>query len=467
MNIRPHCLRFGLRLGLGLALAVGAATVQAYPVDSYDDTGIRRLEYARRVEDDTIHAVKQPRGALLRAAEVEPRLLDQPGMELPPADPAFSAELASLVGHDDRYAIAILDLSTPGQPRYGQMNDTALFNPGSVGKVVVILGLFQALADTYPSDPAARQRVLKETPVEADEFILTDEHPVKFFHLDDNQIEVRNFEIGDRGTLYEWLDWMMSASSNAAAAIVQRETLLLRHFGTRYPVPRAEADAFLRKGGAGLMVEAFHTPITRNGLDIKALRQGGFFTQTGKQRIPGTSSHASARELIHYLLRMEQGRLVDAYSSREIKRLMYMTERRIRYVSSPRLGKAAVYVKSGSLHKCAPEPGYDCVEYHGNKENFMNTMVVVESPARGRSQYYLVALMSNVLRKNSAVEHQTMATRIQRLMERDHPSPAGEEQTLGGGQVDPNVEGEGARSGAAEGGSPRDAEGSAAEVRRR
>jgi hypothetical protein len=120
-----------------------------------------------------------------------------------------------------------------------------------------------------------------------------------------------------------------------------------------------------------------------------------------------------------FLLRMEQGRLVDTFSSHEMKRLTYMTERRIRYASSPALSDAAVYFKSGSLYKCAP--GSPCPKYRGTVINFMNSVAIVESPAGSRPLYYLVALMSNVRGKNSAVDHQTLATRLHPLIENRHP----------------------------------------------
>jgi hypothetical protein len=59
-----------------------------------------------------------------------------------------------------------------------------------------------------------------------------------------------------------------------------------------------------------------------------------------------------------------------------------------------------------------------CREYAGNVKNFMNSAAIVESPAQGRTLYYLSTLVTNVLRKNSAVEHQSLATRIQRLIEK-------------------------------------------------
>ena len=123
---------------------------------------------------------------------------------------------------------------------------------------------------------------------------------------------------------------------------------------------------------------------------------------------------------MRYLLRLEQGRVVDDFSSREIKRLLYMTERRIRYASSPALRDSAVYFKSGSLYSCAPEEGFTCRKYHGNKRNYMNSLAVVETPAGAPKLFYMVTLMSNVLRKNSAVDHQTLAARIHRILEADH-----------------------------------------------
>ena len=103
---------------------------------------------------------------------------------------------------------------------------------------------------------------------------------------------------------------------------------------------------------------------------------------------------------------------MDAWSSLEMKRLMYFSRPRYRYASSPALDNAAVFFKSGSLFECTPEPGVKCLQYRGTKVNLMHSVAIVESgPKR-----YLVALMSNVLHLNSAVEHQTIATLIERLI---------------------------------------------------
>ena len=159
----------------------------------------------------------------------------------------------------------------------------------------------------------------------------------------------------------------------------------------------------------------------RAGLDLERLRQGSFFSSVGKQRVPGTSSTATPRELLRYLLKLEQGLLVDGFSSLEIKKLLYLTDRRIRYASSPALADAAVYFKSGSLYSCQPEPGFVCKQYHGNIRNYMNSTAIVEVSDRRPSLHYITVVLSNVLRRNSAVEHQTLGTRIHRLVESLHP----------------------------------------------
>jgi hypothetical protein len=171
-----------------------------------------------------------------------------------------------------------------------------------------------------------------------------------------------------------------------------------------------------------LYEQTFLAPLSRNGLDLQYFRQGSFFTRYGKQRIPtGYNSYGTARELMRLLLLMEQGRLVDIFSSQEIKRLLYMTERRIRYASSPALGDSAVYFKSGSLYSCKAEAGFKCKKYHGNVKNYMNSVAIVETPAGIKHLHYLATLISNVLYKNSAVDHQTLATYIHRMIEADHP----------------------------------------------
>jgi len=168
-----------------------------------------------------------------------------------------------------------------------------------------------------------------------------------------------------------------------------------------------------------IALKCIEGPLTASGVDTDRLRIGTFFTSGGSKVVPGTASYATPNELLRWLIKLEQGKLVDEWSSLEIKKLLYFARPRYRYASSPALNAAAVYFKSGSLFECEPEPGFQCRQYRGNKTNLMHSVAVVES---GRC-VYLVALMSNVLRLNSAVEHQTLATEIERLVQRRKKGP--------------------------------------------
>ena len=397
----------------------------AYPLYGSEESGIRRLEQARLAHEGKIKGKKKVYGELMSVDQVDLRLLDHRDLELPKADPDFTAQIRALLGGNaSRYGISVLDLSDPANPRYAEHNGDYVQNPGSVGKIIVAHGIFQMLADTYPDDIESRLRVLRETTVTADEFIIRDGHTVRLWNPETQVLTRRPLQLGDRGSLYEWLDWMMSASSNAAAATNQKHAILLAHYGKAYPPTHEAGMAFFQDTAKGtlrdLLVKTMQEPLTRSGIDLQRLRQGSLFTRTGKAKVPGTSSYGTSRELMNWTLRLEQGRIVDEFSSREIKRLLYMTERRIRYASSPALRDSAVYFKSGSLYSCAPEEGFTCRKYHGNKRNYMNSLAVVETPAGAPKLFYMVTLMSNVLRKNSAVDHQTLATRIHRILEADH-----------------------------------------------
>jgi hypothetical protein len=170
-----------------------------------------------------------------------------------------------------------------------------------------------------------------------------------------------------------------------------------------------------------MLSAAIQKPVSDAGMDLTKLRQGSFFTRTGKARVPGTNSVSTAGELTHYLLLMEQGKLVDAWSSLEIKKLLYLTDTRIRYAASPVLEDAAVYFKSGSLYSCRPEKGYACGKFLGNRLNYMNSVVVIESIDRTPAIKYAVVVLSNVLKKDSSEIHQALGRRIHALIQSLHP----------------------------------------------
>jgi hypothetical protein len=421
-------MRRTLAIGLAGALALVSPPAFAYPLDGFPGTGMTRLVAYRLAAQGSGRPSFLTAGEMLPSVAIGLRLVDHRDLDLPAPSPELQSAIVDMLGADaGGYGIAVLDFSDPERPRYGAHNADRAQQPGSVGKLVVLLAWFQALADVHPA-VEDRQRLLYETEIVADPFIQTDSHDVPVWQWGMGSVDRRPIAIGDRANLWTWLDWMASASSNAAGSTMMKQLMLLVHFGKEYPVSQERADAFFRETPRGRLAEIFRdamfSPLQRNGLDAGRLAQGSFFTRTGKERVPGAGSTATPGELLRYLLRMEQGKLVDAFSSLEIKKLLYLTDQRIRYASSPALDEAAVYFKSGSLYSCMPERGFQCGKFLGNRMNYMNSVVVVESIDREPAIRYAVVVLSNVLRKNSSEVHKELAARLHGVIESFHPARA-------------------------------------------
>jgi len=422
------------RTGLALiALGLLGATVapSPFPLDGYEHTGIRRLRAY----------------SMILAGQMPGRLAIQAGARLPTdairlrlagvndsfdiaadaeTDPELQAGIERIVGRrHPSYRIALLDITEPDHPRYAAVRADEGYIPGSVGKLLVMTGLFNELRKVYPNSVAARERILRETRVVADDFAMPNSHEVPIVAADWSGVTHRPIRPGDEFSLWEWVDHMVSPSSNAAGSVVWKEVILLNAFGRRYPPSAEEAAAFFRDTPRAELTErsirVLEDPLLDTGIDPELLHIRTLFTAGGSRIIPGRSSYATPRALVRWLTRLEQGRLVDEWSSLEMKRQMYYTRRRYRYAFSPALNEAAVYFKSGSLYRCVPEDGYQCGQYLGNAENLMHSVAIVESPAGAEHpRVYLVSMMSNVLKVNSAGEHMDIATQIERLIQSRH-----------------------------------------------
>jgi hypothetical protein len=346
-------------------------------------------------------------------------------------DPELQAGIQRIVGRrDPSYRVAILDITDPEQPRYAALRADDGYIPGSVGKLLVMAGLFNELKRRYPSDIAARESLLRETRVVADAFALPNTHEVPIVADDWSRVSHRYIRAGDEFSLWEWIDHMVSPSSNAAGSVVWKEAMLMRAFGRRYPPSIEEAAEFFRTTPKAeltqLSIDVLEEPLIASGIDPEGLRIRTMFTDGGQRIIPGRSSHATPRALVRWLVSVEQGQMVDEWSSLEMKRMLYYTRRRYRYAFSPALNAAAVYFKSGSLYRCAPEDGFTCGQYMGNVENLMHSVAIVESPAGAEQpRVYLISMMSNVLKVNSAAEHMDIGTEIERLITSLHPAATG------------------------------------------
>ena len=390
---------------------------QSYPIVGYEFTGIERLMRLMRM--DSAALVKTlPYGGRHDLEYVRLNMMDAPIRELPTVDAELQAEIEQIFPNmHPSYSVAVLDM-TPGRPRrYAERNPTAGYQPGSVGKLAVVNAFFCELQNLYPDDYEARWELMRTKVVKAGPFGVYDHHTIPTYNLESERYGRKRVDPSDEFNLYQWVDHMLSVSNNGAASIVWREALLMRVFGNKYPALTYDEmmDYFkttdrtvLRDLGEDIV----NGPLRDMGIDGDAWRLGTMFTRGASSIVPPKGgSLGTVRGLITWLTALESGLVVDAPSSLEIKRLMYMTDRRIRYAHAPVLDSAAVYFKSGSLYGC--KPGTSCGKYRGNRMNYMNSVAIVEQPDGTR---YMVALMSNVLGRNSAYDHQVLATRIDRVV---------------------------------------------------
>lgn len=412
-------MKTSVKIFFVLALVVYSCFASAYPIDGYPLTGIRRLLRLQLVLSGEIKDTKPIAGARKSLKDIHLQLMNAKGDSLavlPASNPVLQKKLNELFPNlDESYSVTLLDI-TPGKTfRYACRQETRGFQPGSVGKLAVVAGLFTELNRIYPDSFEKRQALLRTKFVRAGRWAIADVHTVPFFDPETKVLVKRTVKEDDVFSLYEWADHMLSVSNNGAASVVWRETILMRHFGKDYPSLTEEKatqffKTFPKDSLRKLSNMVVNEPLQALGITKEEWRLGSMFTQGAKSFIPGEGgSIGCPKGLMKYLISLERGKIVDTKSSLEIKRLLYMTDRRIRYATSPRLVDAAVYFKSGSLYKCKPEEGFECKKYMGNVENYMNSVAIVE---HSDGSVYLVALMSNVLKKNSNIDHQTLATRI-------------------------------------------------------
>ncbi len=394
-----------------------------YPIDGYESTGIRRLLYLQKVYDGEIQGRKKLRpGQLLPLSSVKLNLTDARGQEingLPAVDPEFQSKIEGVFkGMSKHYSITAMDI-TPGRPiRYAAMRESEGYQPGSVGKLVVLAAFFTEISKIYPWEFHGRTNLMKTKQIKAGDWALHDHHTIPVFNVETNEYHSRKVVASDVFSLYEWVDHMVSPSNNGAASVVWRETLLMNHFGVKYPdLTFEEGEEFFKNTPkselADMAINVVNQPLRDLGITHDEWRLGSFFTGGGRGHIPRKGgSIGSPIGLMKYMVALEQGKIVDPETSLEMKRLLFMTGRRIRYAYSPKLDDAAVYFKSGSLYKC--KDGSSCGQYMGDYWNYMNSVAIVEHP---EGSTYMVCLMSNVLGKNSAWDHQDLAGKIDEIFE--------------------------------------------------
>jgi hypothetical protein len=404
-----------------LALLTSAALLcsywaAAYPLDGIEESGIRRLE-GFQIQQQTPGAAKLVAGQLWNTDQISLRLLDYTGPDFDALqeDPELKSFLEKILkNRDPSYAIVLVDTADTENPRWAGLRPDMKQNVGSVGKIICMAALFHVLAENFP-DTEERARVLRESVSPAGDWVSNEIHKVPKWDplLKRNLYSVINQK--DSFRLSEWLDHAMSASANGAATVVWREAMLIRHFGETYPQSLEENQRFFKETPktelAKLALAVVTEPLAAAGIDTSNMQQGSFWTTNSKLKVPGTLSFATPRELARFAFRLEQGKLVDEWSSLQMKKYLYLTKRRYRYAYAPELNDDAVFFKSGSLYSCKPEENFVCDKYMGNVRNMMNSLALVEGDAED-DPAYIATLLSNVLRVNSAWDHSRIAAAV-------------------------------------------------------
>ena len=403
----------------------------AYPIDGYSFSGIKRLLYLSWVLKGKTKGKAPIKGARKSIIEIQLNLVDRTdarGIEkqLPEVDEQLQKALNPLFPRlHESYSIALLDMTEGREIRYASRKEKRGYQPGSVGKLAVVTALFYQLEQLYPHSFDERIQLMKSKKVRGGKWTVYDEHTIPIVDIEKMSLLKRRVKESDVFSLFEWTDYMMSVSNNGAASVVWREVILMKVFGDCYPfLTDLEAEEYFTTTNktklADIAITVISDALAKIGIEKDEWRLGSMFTRGARSFIPRKGGSIGTPEaLMKFMVAMERGIIVDPNSSLEIKRLMYMTDRRIRYAANKSLAEAAVYFKSGSLYKCKPEAGYQCVKYKGNVSNFMNSVAIVEHPD---GRMYMVALMSNVLKKNSNWDHNKLAAGIDKLI---HPVGSG------------------------------------------
>ncbi|MGO1586015.1 serine hydrolase [Mesonia sp.] len=406
---------------LVITTSVIAGLYAYYPIDGYSSTKIARLARLEKIEKDSTQTLKLPKGALLPLNCIELQLTERKEDSVNAIlieDKAFAEKLKKVIPSGN-YSLTILDMTNPKELKYAKHKESIGYQPGSVGKLAVVTALFKQMQNICPESWDARTALLKNKIVKAGEWAIYDHHTIPVYDIEEDKFVKRKVRTDDEFSLYEWLDHTVSVSNNGATNVVWREALLMAAFKDQYEylTPEQE-DAYFKetpkKELTLLANKIVNEPLRDIGISKDEWRLGSFFT-SGANKFVGDigGSIGTPLGLMKYLVTLEQGNLIDENSSLEIKRLLYLTDRRIRYAYSSKLKDAAVYFKSGSLYSCDRSNGKTCGEYAGNVYNYMNSVAIVEHP---NGKKYMVCLMTNVLRKNSAYDHMTLASKIDEVI---------------------------------------------------
>lgn len=413
-----------LKIALLTGIMISFAFTMRYPIDGFQSTGIARLSRLQQMVEDSIDNKRIPNGAFKKLSDIKLNLLsrkkDSVGRLLS-IDPSFDREIQNILPRSG-YSATVLDITNPDSLKYAAYRENVGYQPGSVGKIAVLNALFTQLAVLCPNSWEARTKLLRNKRVKARYWGTGDHHTIPIYDLETRKLIKRRVVSSDEFSLYEWADHMVSVSNNGAASVVWREALLMAAFKEKYEyLTEEEAETWFkdtpRDSLTNLANDVVNLPLRKLGISHDEWRLGSFFTGAANRYVGDKGgSIGTPAGLMKFLVQLEQGKVVDEKSSLEMKRLLYLTDRRIRYAQSARLDDAAVYFKSGSFYKCDREKDPNCAAYAGNVYNYMNSVIIVE---HDNGKKYIVCVMTNVLNKNSAGAHMYLASSIDKIINPD------------------------------------------------
>lgn len=409
-NLIAIAIVFGIVLSFGF-----------YPIDGFERSRIERLLDIQNTLDKGEKYTRIPAGAFGKMEDIKlnlPEISSKDIDTLLKEDAAFSKKLNRLFPGSG-YSATIMDMTDPDNLKYAAYRENVGYQPGSVGKIAVLNAMFTQLANIYPDEFEARIALLCNKRVRSGVWGTGDHHTIPVYNSEKKSLVKRQVVAGDEFTLFEWLDHMVSVSNNGAASVVYREAMLMSAFGMDYPrLSEEAADTYFKETPRDTLTllanKVVNDPLREIGITEDDWRLGGVFTN-GPDKYVGRmgGSIGTPKGLMKYMVQLEQGKVVDSASSLEMKRLLYITDRRIRYARSNRLDSARVYFKSGSFYSCDRSKPTYCGDYAGNRFNYMNSVITVEHP---NGKKYIVCLMTNVLSKNSAGAHMYLASEIDKII---------------------------------------------------
>ena len=163
-------------------------TATFYPIDGYEHTGIKRLKRLELIKSgEIVEKQTLPEGAFKSYLDIKLNLKEKASDSLHcffKENDAFQKEISSLFrGLDKSYSLTVMDITDLNNIRYAHRNETSGYQPGSVGKLAVLIGLFNQLSKIYPDDFDKRIQLLKTKVVKAGVWGLTDEHTIPIYNI--------------------------------------------------------------------------------------------------------------------------------------------------------------------------------------------------------------------------------------------------------------------------------------------